>query len=82
MLEPLFILSGTHDSFAFELTSQPGPDLAPTLRYLRVFIQPIIRNWSITQDKTFTGKTNRFELNSFHRSSSSFRTIIDGYSIF
>jgi hypothetical protein len=46
---------GTHDSFAFHLTSQAGPDLDPTLRRLRIFIQPIIKNWSITQNKTFTG---------------------------
>lgn len=46
---------GTHDSFAFHLTHRPGPDLIPALRRLRVFIYPIIKNWSITQDKNFTG---------------------------
>jgi hypothetical protein len=45
----------THDSFAFHFTSQPGPDLDPSLRRIRIFIQPIIKNWSITQNKNFTG---------------------------
>lgn len=46
---------GTHDSFAYELTKNPGPDLEPALRLLSFFISPIIRNWSITQNKTFIG---------------------------
>jgi hypothetical protein len=54
--ELIFIYAiGTHDSFAFYLTNQPGPDLAPNLRRIRIFIHPIIKNWSITQNKTFTG---------------------------
>ena len=77
----LFFLQGTHDSFAFHLTSQPGPDLTPALRRLRLFLSPIIKNWSITQDKTFTGEIIPIETNSFC-SFSSFRTISDGYSIF
>jgi hypothetical protein len=46
---------GTHDSFAFHLTSQAGPDLDSNLRRIHLFIHPIIKNWSITQNKTFTG---------------------------
>jgi hypothetical protein len=57
----LIICLGTHDSFAFHLTSQPGPDLIPTLRRLHFFIHPIIKNWSITQNKTFTGNQISFE---------------------
>ncbi|UJR37354.1 hypothetical protein I4U23_030062 [Adineta vaga] len=54
--EPITKLAipGTHDSFAFHLTFHPGPDLVPALRRLRIFIYPIIKNWSITQDKNFT----------------------------
>jgi hypothetical protein len=50
-----FLFIGTHDSFAYYLTSQPGPDLSPGIRRICLFICPIIKNWSITQNKTFTG---------------------------
>jgi hypothetical protein len=49
------ICLGTHDSFAFHLTHQPGPDMATTLRRFRYIIYPIIKKWSITQNKTFIG---------------------------
>ncbi|CAF4059620.1 unnamed protein product [Adineta steineri] len=54
--EPITKLAipGTHDSFAFHLTSQPGPDLIPNLRRFHWILRPIIRNWSITQNKNFT----------------------------
>ena len=48
-------IPGTHDSFAFRFTSQAGPDLAPNLRRLRLVANPIIRRWSTTQNKNFTG---------------------------
>ncbi|CAF3576888.1 unnamed protein product [Rotaria sp. Silwood1] len=47
-------IPGTHDSFAFHLTSQAGPDLDSNLRRLSFLIHPIIKSWSITQNKTFT----------------------------
>jgi hypothetical protein len=50
--------TGSHDSFAFNLTNQPGPDLGSGLRRFHIFIRPIIKNWSITQNKNFTGIKN------------------------
>jgi hypothetical protein len=46
---------GTHDSFAFNLTSRAGPDLDAGLRRFHLLIGPIIKRWSQTQNKTFTG---------------------------
>lgn len=46
-------IPGTHDSFAFRLTSSPGPDLDAGLRRVHLLISPIIKRWSITQNLTF-----------------------------
>lgn len=47
--------SGSHDSFAFSLSSSPGPDLDRTLRCCRFFILPVIKRWSLTQRLSFRG---------------------------
>ncbi|CAM4968825.1 unnamed protein product [Rotaria socialis] len=47
-------IPGTHDSFAYNLTRHAGPDLLPNLRRVALLIYPIIKNWSMTQDRTFT----------------------------
>ncbi|CAF3158344.1 unnamed protein product [Rotaria sp. Silwood2] len=38
-------IPGTHDSFAYHLTSQVGPDLNPNLRRFSFLINPLIKNW-------------------------------------
>ena len=48
---------GTHDSFAYYLSRHAGPDMDANLRRLHVLISPIIKNWSITQNLTFTGNS-------------------------
>ena len=72
--------TGSHDSFAFSLTSQPGPDLSSSLRRLHIFIHPIIKNWSITQNKNFTGIKICFKNTLFYFGLN--RTITNGYSLF
>ena len=56
--EPIAKLAipGTHDSFTVQLSRHPGPDLDPNLKRIHFLISPIIKNWSITQNLTFTGK--------------------------
>jgi hypothetical protein len=57
--EPITKLAipGTHDSFAFGLSRHPGPDLDSNLKRIHFLISPIIKNWSITQNLTFTGRS-------------------------
>lgn len=50
---------GTHDSFAFHLSRHAGPDLDAGLKRFRVIISPIIKNWSVTQNRTFAGTVLR-----------------------
>lgn len=58
---------GTHDSFAFKLTRQPGPDLDASLRRVNLLISPIIKNWSLTQQFTFAGRSVLFVLVDFRK---------------
>ncbi len=74
-------IPGTHDSFAFQLSHHPGPDLDANLKRIHFLISPIIKNWSITQNLTFTGSwffLSLEEIFLFYLN----RTIIYWYSLF
>jgi hypothetical protein len=75
-------IPGTHDSFAFHLTRQAGPDLDQNLRRISFLIHPILRNWSITQNKTFTGIEISLKNFPFFFKFYLNRTIVYGYSLF
>ncbi|CAF0870263.1 unnamed protein product [Didymodactylos carnosus] len=47
-------IPGSHDSFSYYLTSSAGPNLTPALRRLSYILPSFIRNWSKTQQWTFT----------------------------